>query len=113
MRLMDRNKRTIHVAARQEMGGVEYYDPPVAVSGNYRSSRANASMEVPGESVTSDVVLLVPNSVGETIREFDKVFVYVTPPAPHDPSAATADYIVSASVPGLNHAEVRLKRVQT
>jgi hypothetical protein len=115
MRMLEKNKRTVHVAKRESEGGVEVYRKPVAVRVSFRNAaRVTGSadaMSTPGEVTPGLLIAVVDHRTAEHFKEFDKLYVFTKPPLAADVNASGADYAVNAVIPALNITEVHFKRV--
>lgn len=111
MRQLERNKRTVAVAQRDSVNGVEVYGTPISLKVNFRNTRGAASMDGLGEAIIGSLVAIVSPADAAIFREFDRVYVFVTPPLITDEGASEADYVVEAVLPNLSTTEIRLKRI--
>lgn len=108
-------KRTIYVASRSvNENGVFVYSQPTEYRVNCHNvlpTSASADLVTVGTSIFDYLQILGDPDYLSNIKQFDKVYVDVQPPAQSSSLAATADYIVESVIPYPTVTKITIRRL--
>ncbi len=103
MRTQRRNKRQIYICHRYEDNGLIKFREPIPIKENYNSTTEQADIIAMGMDYPNRLRIKTDRRVrinGEWMERKDlyhigdRVYVFTTPPEPHDPLCKNADYEV-------------------
>lgn len=87
-------KRSIWIASGTVVNGVRQFAAPVEYRWNWRSLSTSAEMMAFGPAYLDYRIAVTENAQVDNIKEFDRVWMDVTPADPTDVLAVDADFFV-------------------
>lgn len=115
MQRLNRNKRKIYVCNKkidEENGNRIIFSKPTLYRMNYQPLSTTGEIVASGNEFINRLVVYTSPKKAEKIHNFDRCYVFSTPPETHDKYCSTADFYVDGEpLCFLNEARFYLQRM--
>lgn len=109
-----RNKRPIYLCKRKIENGRAFYNKPEKIMVNYQpiSDKSAGEILAVGENYINRLIIYMRPDVAKNFHNFDRCYVFVSPPKKHDTVCSKADFYVDGTPSQyINESTVHLQRM--
>lgn len=114
MKNLLRNKRPLYLCKQKIVNDRIFFDEPKKIMVNYQpvSDKSAAQVLAIGPDYISRLIVYMTPKLAKEFHNLDRCYVFVEPPATHDRTCATADFMVDGRpTEYINEATVHLRRM--